>query len=187
MRMSVLIGIMWMCIDCYHVDVWADWYDVHVCWLIWSGCVDWFEGICCYWYYLDAHVDWYHMDTCVCCVISHGGMCWVISLGPVCWRISPGCLFWLISYACVCWLMSLFVLTDITWMSLLTDMRMPLLTDMWMFVCVVQEVISEDMRATLNAFLYRTGEQSQKWDMSSSWHQKLWAVPCIRSLSSSQR
>jgi len=26
-----------------------------------------------------------------------------------------------------------------------------------------QEVISEDLRATLNAFLYRTGEQSNKY------------------------
>lgn len=32
------------------------------------------------------------------------------------------------------------------------------------------ETISEDLRATLNAFLYRTGEQSQKWvDGFSCW------------------
>lgn len=29
-----------------------------------------------------------------------------------------------------------------------------------------QEVISEDLRSTLNAFLYRTGEQSNKWVIS---------------------
>lgn len=33
----------------------------------------------------------------------------------------------------------------------------------------LQEVISEDMRATLNAFLYRTGEQSKKWVNWGSW------------------
>ena len=30
-----------------------------------------------------------------------------------------------------------------------------------------QEVISEDLRATLNAFLYRTGEQSNKYAYNS--------------------
>lgn len=32
-----------------------------------------------------------------------------------------------------------------------------------LYSCFVQEKISEDLRATLNAFLYRTGEQSNKY------------------------
>ena len=32
-----------------------------------------------------------------------------------------------------------------------------------LYFVFIQEVISEDLRATLNAFLYRTGEQSNKW------------------------